>query len=225
MAIKNGDFIELDYTGSFDGTIFDTTKEAVAKEAGLDPKAQYKPLIICVGEGQLLKGIDTFLEGKEPGSYHVTLQPEEAFGKKDGKLLKLIPKKKFTENKMTPVVGLEVNVDNHYGVIRSVSGGRVTVDFNHPLAGREVEYDLEVHGIVTDPARQVAALLDLAGVHHHGVTLEGKEHAVVTMHEVPPQPLAEMLNSMITKMTKVTTVSYQVEKEVEKGAQSDKNHH
>jgi len=210
-SIKNGDFIELDYTGRLadDGTVFDTTMEDVAQKAGLDPKAQYRPVIICVSEGQLLQGIDEYLKGKQFGKHTITLPPEKAFGKKDTKLLKLIPKQKFKESKLEPRVGLEVNVDNHYGVIRSVSGGRITVDFNHPLAGNALVYDVDVKGTVTDPAKQVEALLDAAGVHHHGVSMKGAKHAIVQMHAMPPQPVAEMLNKMITKVTAVETVSYE----------------
>ncbi len=210
-SIKNGDFIELDYTGKLadDGTVFDTTMEDVAREAGLDPKAQYRPAIICVGEGQLLRGLDEYLEGKALGKHTIGIPPEKGFGKKDTKLLKLIPKQKFKDGKLEPRVGLEVNVDNHYGVVRSVSGGRITVDFNHPLAGRDLVYEVDVKGVVTDTAKQIEALLDAAGVHHHGVNLENEKHAVVRMHNVPPQPVAEMLNKMIVRITKVETVSYE----------------
>lgn len=213
MALTTGDFIELDYSGKLrdDGTLFDTTIESVAKEAGLNPKAEYKPTIICLGHGQLLRGLDTFLEGKEPGKHTVKLSPEEAFGKKDPKLLKLIPLKKFKEAKIEPYPGLDVNIDNHYGVVRSVSGGRVTVDFNHPLAGKELTYELEVKRKVEAPEEQVAALLDLAGVHHHGVTMEDEGEAVIAVHQALPQQVAESLNEMITKLTGIETVTYHVE--------------
>jgi FKBP-type peptidyl-prolyl cis-trans isomerase 2 len=175
MAIKKGDFIEVEYTGKTEGQVFDSTSEAVAKEAGLNPKATYKPAIICIGEGQLLKGLDEFLEGKELGKHTVTVPPEKAFGKKDAKLLKLIPASKFKAAKIQPFVGMEVNVDNHYGVVRSISGGRITVDFNHPLASKELTYEVEVKRMVEKPEEQVASLLDNIGVHHHGTTMEGEE--------------------------------------------------
>ncbi|MBR9693145.1 peptidylprolyl isomerase [Candidatus Woesearchaeota archaeon] len=213
MAIKKGDFIELDYTGKVkDGNIFDTTLDSVAKEHGLNPKAQYKPIIICVGEQQLLRGLDEYLEGKAMGKHTIEIAPEQGFGKKDTKLLTLIPASKFKNSKIRPVVGLEVNIDDHYGIIRSISGGRITVDFNHPLAGRDLTYEVEVKGLVTDPAKQVAALLDMASVHHHGVKMEGAKHAVVDMHEVPPPQFADAINKMVTRLTKVEDISYQAGK-------------
>ena len=213
VAIKKGDFIELDYTGAVadDKRVFDTTRTEEAKRAGLNPKAQYKPVIICVGEGHLLPGLDEFLTGKELGRYTCTLTAERAFGKKEPKLLKLIPAKKFTEAKLEPFPGLEVNIDGHYGVVRTVSGGRVTVDFNHPLAGRDVVYTLEAKRFVEKPEERVEALLEMVGMHHHGVAMEGKDHIVIRTHSVVPQPLAESLNAMITRLTGLTTVTYHVD--------------
>ena len=50
MAVKKGDFIKLNYTGSADGIIFDTTSEAVAKENGTHADGKkYEPIVICIG--------------------------------------------------------------------------------------------------------------------------------------------------------------------------------
>lgn len=213
MAIEKGTFIELDYTGKLeDGGVFDTTKESVAKEAGLDPKATYKPSVICVGEHHILPGLDTFLIGKEPGTYTVELEPEQAFGKKDAKLLKLIPLTKFTENQIKPFIGLEVNIDGNYGVVRSLSGGRVTVDFNHPLASRNVTYDLHVHRVVHSTQEQVAAVLDVIGLHHHGVSVDG-ETAIIKVHSELPEPVTDRLTKVITRLTKATKLSYEIDPE------------
>jgi FKBP-type peptidyl-prolyl cis-trans isomerase 2 len=212
-SIKKGDFVELDYTGKLtdDGRIFDTTRAADAATGGLDKHATYKPIVICLGEGQVLRGLDEFLEGKELGAYTCALSASQAFGKKDPKLLKLIAAKKFSEQKIQPFVGLEVNIDDHYGIVRSVSGGRVTVDFNHPLSGRDLAYDVELRRIVTQPHEQVAALLEMIGMHHHGVAMEGEGHVVIKLHSALPQPVAESINTMVTKLTAVKTVTYHVE--------------
>ena len=67
--IQNKDFIEIDYTGRLeDGTIFDTTKEKAADDAKIPHNHNnLKPAIICVGEKQLLPGLDKGLEGQEVG--------------------------------------------------------------------------------------------------------------------------------------------------------------
>lgn len=198
--MKKGDFIEIDYVGKTDGTVFDTTIKAEAEKAGLNPKNEYKPAIICLGEKQLLPGLDEFLIGKELGSYTVELPAGKAFGKKDTKLLKLIPRQKFKEAKIEPFSGLEVNIDNHYGIVRSVSGGRVTVDFNHPLAGKDLTYEVTVKRVVQDTQEQVNSILTLMGLPFQKTEME-KDTAVIHMEQPLPQPVAEQLTSHITKLT------------------------
>jgi len=164
MPIKKNDFIEIGYTGKLkeDGSVFDTTDEKTARENHLYREgAEYGPIIICVGEKHVLKGIDKFLIGKEPGNYTVGLKPEEAFGKKNPKLVQLIPARKFTEHNIKPVPGLSVNIDGVIGFVKAVSGGRVLVDFNHPLASKELVYDIAIKRVVTDKKEQVQSLLDL----------------------------------------------------------------
>jgi len=151
MKLKKHDFIEIDYTGRFeDDTVFDTTNVDAAKAAGLDKNNKIAPAVICLGEGHVLQGIEEALIGKEPGSFNVVLPPEKAFGKKDAKLLKLMPMKVFRKQEIQPFPGLEVNIDEMYGIVRTVSGGRVIVDFNHPLSGKTLKYDLKVNRVVTD---------------------------------------------------------------------------
>jgi FKBP-type peptidyl-prolyl cis-trans isomerase 2 len=160
MKLKKHDFVEIDYTGRLeDDTVFDTTDEKTAQGAGIKREStELGPVTICLGENHILKGIEDKIIGSEPGVFKVELNPEEAFGKKNAKLLKLIPMKMFSKEKIAPYPGLEVNVDNSYGIVRSVSGGRVIVDFNHPLAGRIVKYEGAVKNIVSDPLVKAKAL-------------------------------------------------------------------
>lgn len=183
MAIKENDFVEINYTGKVKdgGEVFDTTNEALAKEHQIhNPRASYKPVIICVGKAQLLKGIDNALIGKEPGTFTIELTPEDAFGKKDAKLMQMIPMNKFKEQNIKPMPGLRLNIDNHMGTVRAISGGRVIVDFNHPLAGKDLVYDIEVKRIVTDKAEQVQGmLLLLFGLQADVAITDNKAMAIV----------------------------------------------
>ncbi|MDD3406826.1 MAG: FKBP-type peptidyl-prolyl cis-trans isomerase, partial [Methanomicrobium sp.] len=99
MAIKEGDFVKLNYTGSADGSIFDTTYEDVAKENGTYSEGKkYEPIVIRVGGNHVIPGLDEVLAGKETGEEHeVTIQPEKAYGERDNTLVKSIPVKEFTE--------------------------------------------------------------------------------------------------------------------------------
>src|SRR3989338_7882631 len=146
--IKKYDFVEIEYTGKLreDGAIFDTTDEKVAKEHNLHSHSDYGPVVICVGEEQLLKGIDKSLEGKGIGDeYDADIRPEDAFGSKDARLIQLIPTNKFKQQKIQPMQGMQLNIDGMLGIVKTVSGGRTLVDFNHPLAGKELSYKIKIN--------------------------------------------------------------------------------
>jgi len=203
MPIKKHDFVELEYTGRLKDTteVFDTTDEATAKEGQIfSEKGDYSPVIICIGEHQILKGIDEFLEGKEPGKYKVELPAAKAFGAKNPKLVTMIPASKFAEQGIKPVPGLRLNIDNYVGIVKTVSGGRIVVDFNHPLSGRDVFYDLKVNKIVADKKIQVEALLKvLLGVK---VPVEVKEKkASITFPAELPEQIRKELAKKINELT------------------------
>ncbi|MBT4540156.1 peptidylprolyl isomerase [Candidatus Woesearchaeota archaeon] len=164
MAIKENDFIEVDYNGKLqeDSVVFDTTNEQVAKDSGIYQEGQkFGKVIICIGEDHILKNLEKQLIGKEPGKHTIPLKAEDAFGKKSAKMVQLISAAKFTKEGIQPQVGLQVNVDGMFGIVRSVTGGRVLVDLNHPLAGKDVVYDINVFRIITDVKEKAQGLLDL----------------------------------------------------------------
>lgn len=161
--IKNHDFVEIEYTGRIkeDNSIFDTTKENVAKENGIyDKDAEYKPMVICVGEAYLLKALEDELVGKETEKeYAFEISADKAFGRKDAKLIKLIPLSKFRQQNIQPFPGLHLNIDGVLGTVKTVSGGRCLVDFNHPLAGKDLVYDVKVNRLIEDVKEQIKCLL------------------------------------------------------------------
>jgi len=152
--IKKLDFIEIEYTGRTkdEDMIFDTTDEKIAKENDIfNPKMKYGSMIICVSEGQVINGLDKQLEGKEVGKdYIIEVQAEDAFGKKDAKNFHLINTSKFKKQNITPMPGMQVNVDDMMGTVKTVSGGRTMVDFNHPLASKVIIYNVKIIKLITD---------------------------------------------------------------------------
>src|SRR3989338_2670063 len=167
-VIKEGDFVELDYTGKIvdDNMVFDTTLEADAKKSNLyDAKTKYEPVSICIGKRHVIEGLDVGLVGKEIGKdYLFKVKPEEAFGQKNPKMIQLIATNKFREQGIAPLPGLQVNMDGVLGTIRAVSGGRTIVDFNHPLSGKELEYRATVKRFITDVEGKVGAAIKLLGI-------------------------------------------------------------
>lgn len=198
MAIKKGDFVKFDFTAKTrdEGIVFDTSIEQVAKDKDIFSKnAKYIPMQVCVGEKQVLPGLDDALVGKDANAkFSVELAPEVAFGKKEASLIVMVPMAKFKENKIQPLPGLQVDFDGRIGVVKSAGGGRVLVDFNHPLSGRFVVYDVELKGAITDKAEQVKCLLMPFSPE---VKVEGNK-AVVSM-ALPEQlskPIAEKIKNI-----------------------------
>ncbi|MBD3310122.1 peptidylprolyl isomerase [Candidatus Woesearchaeota archaeon] len=221
MAEK-GEFIELEYTGRLkdEGMVFDTTSEKTAKEEGIwDKNMKYGPAIVCLGEGQLLSGLDQKLVGKSVGKHTIELAPEEGFGKKDAKLLRIVPTNIFRQQKIDPVPGLQVNIDGAMGTIRTVTGGRTVVDFNHPLSGKEVVYDIDLKRVVKDDKEKVKAFVSLAlGLKDLDVDIKDSVAVISTGKEIP-QEIAEKLQEEIARLTdikKITFTKNNTEKEAEK---------
>lgn len=205
MGLQNGEFIEIEYSGRLKeaGELFDTTSAEEAQKAGLtNPRSHYGPVIVCLGHGQLLKGLENRLLGKEIGkTYTIALLPEEAFGKKETKLLKIVSTHVFLKQGIRPMPGLQVTIDNALGTIRTVTGGRTIVDFNHPLAGREVEYQITVKRMVTDKKEQLTGLLDAEG-HIHDATITLKENkAEIVTQEMLPELFMRHLSTKIKETT------------------------
>lgn len=159
MAVKNGDFTKIDYTESVDGQVIATTDEAQAKEKGIhDQETQYGPHLVIVGSGQLVKGFEEDLIGKDVGySGRVEIPPEKAFGIHDPQKMETVPITRFKEEK--PVVGMRVGVEGKYGIVARIIGRRVTIDFNHPLADKTIVYDYKIVESVEDQQEKLKSLI------------------------------------------------------------------
>lgn len=209
--LKKQDFVEIEYTGKLkdDNIVFDTTDEKIAKDNGLfNEKHKYGPVKIMVGGTQVLPGLDKFIEDKEPGTFKVELKPENAFGKKNAKLLKLLPKSLFTKQEINPVPGLPVSIDGAEGIIKTVSGGRCIVDFNHPLSGKELEYDLKINRIITDEKEKVESIIELQlDKKDFDLNIEG-EKVTIALKTGLKKPIKDLIEDMIKKFTKIKNIEF-----------------
>jgi FKBP-type peptidyl-prolyl cis-trans isomerase SlyD len=161
MAIKEGDFIKLSYSGSVNQNIFDTTDEKEAKTAGIhSPNAMYGPVTICVGQKHVILGLDEELVGRDVGTTgDVVVKPDKAFGDRDPKRIQSFPKSHFKEK---PVRGMPVKMDEiGEGTVVDVIGSKVIVDFNAPLAGQTLSYHYTIEEEVSDPLEQLKGLVRL----------------------------------------------------------------
>ncbi len=159
MPIEKGDFIRLSFTGRLtDGTVFDTTDEKIAKESGIyDEEKKYSPMVVIVGSGFLVEGLEEDLIGKKAGySGKVKVEPAKGFGDRSLDAIEIVSVKKF-EGKVEP--GEMVEYNGRVGFIESVSGGRAKVDYNEPLAGKTLTYDYKIESVIRDRKEKIEALL------------------------------------------------------------------
>ncbi|WP_407394061.1 peptidylprolyl isomerase [Methanobrevibacter sp.] len=165
MAIDNGDFVRVNFTGRIKETdeVFDTTYDEVAQEAGIfDENKTYKAIPIVVGGNHLLPAIEEAITGLEEGDKKtVEVDSENGFGQRDPKLIQLVPMKEFKKQGMTPFPGMRITSDGATGKILTVNGGRVKVDFNHELAGKDLIYDVEVTEIIDDESDKIKSMIEL----------------------------------------------------------------
>lgn len=211
MAIKEGDFIRLDYTGKVKetGDIFDSTSEEVAEEAGLKTENKtFGPIPIAVGVGHVLKGLDAGLVDMEAGEKKkIEVKPEDAFGVRDPKLFQLIPMGEFKKQNIKPQVGMSITSEGHTGIIRNISGGRVTVDFNHELAGKTLVYDVEVKEIIEDDLEKVYGIIELQ---YPNPNISPKDHEV----KIEDEKVMIYLNEMAKFDNQITYAKFRIARNI-----------
>ncbi len=138
--VKSGDKVKVHYHGKLtDGSTFDTSD-------GRDP------LEFTVGQGMVIKGFDdALLDMKVGDKKTVEIPVNEAYGERREDMVVEYPKQDFPDE-MTPEVGMQLNMSDNQGnnfpvVITEVKEEVVVLDANHPLAGKELVFDLELVSI------------------------------------------------------------------------------
>lgn len=162
--MEKGKIIEITYTAKelTTGSVFDTTDEKTAKKEQIyEEGIKYGPITIVVGGHELITGLDEEVQKMKTGeAKNIKITPEKGFGNRNPKYVAVVPLKQFQKEKMNPIPGLIVEINGKRGRVQSVSGGRVRIDFNHPLAGRELEYALKVENEITDLEKGVEKLFE-----------------------------------------------------------------
>jgi peptidylprolyl isomerase len=162
-AVNKGDFIKLEMTGTAEetGEVFETTSEEAAREHGIHSEERtYGPRLVIVGDGFVLRGLDSRLPGTPFGEEkEIEVPAEEAFGERNPANVQTIPYRVLRSKGVNPSVGAELEIDGRPAVIRSMGAGRVQVDYNHPLAGRKILYKVKVTEHITDDKKKYEALI------------------------------------------------------------------
>lgn len=227
MKIKNNDFIELDFVGKVKETneIFDTTMKEEAKKANLvqeKSEDKFKPLGICVGQGMVVKGFDKALEGKEAGEgYEIELKPEDAFGKRDSKLVRILSLSEFRKRGIEPFAGMMLTLDSFLVRIASVTSGRVIVDFNNPLSGKNISYRFTIRKIVEDSKEKLLILSRLLVGIEPEIKIEEKKAIVEFPFKLPEQIEAEF-KKKVKEITGIEVEAKEAKKPEKKEEQNGK---
>ena len=136
-AAKDGDKVKVHYTGKLDdGTVFDSSD-------GRDP------LEFTIGEGQIIPGFETGVQGMEPGEAKtVKIPADQAYGPHREEGVLVVNRTELPPD-MNPEVGEELEVRYQEGqatVVRVTDAAEetVTLDANHPLAGKDLTFDIEL---------------------------------------------------------------------------------
>jgi len=162
-VIAKGDFLLVEMTGRAVETddVFDTTEEELAKQKGIHGEGKtYGPRLVVVGEGWVLKGLDERLAGlKVDEKAEVEIPPGEAFGERSAENVRTVPFRFLRSKGLNPTVGAQVEVDGRTAVVRSVGAGRVQLDYNHPLAGRKIAYEVKATKRYEGDEEKVRALI------------------------------------------------------------------
>jgi len=141
MTVEKGNKIKVEYEGKYeDGTMFDSSK------------AHGQPLEFVVGSGMVVAGFDNAVVGMNEGDEkEFTIEPAEAYGEKREELQQKVPRDMLPKEQ-EPKVGMVLMVGTPDGrqapvKILSVDDESITIDLNHPLAGKKLTFKIKVISI------------------------------------------------------------------------------
>jgi len=203
--MEKGDVVKIEYVGRLEsGEIFDLTSEELAKKEKIfNPKARYGSVSILIGANFVLPGLDKELETMKVGDEReVTVEPQEAFGKRKPELVKPFPSKSFRED---PKPGTMVDFGDTTGRVQTVSGGRVMVDFNHPLAGKRLIYKISILEKVDGEEEKLAAVMEFFGINCDKVEVsEGN----AKIYAPAPKSIKDKAAEVILKHMKINSIEF-----------------
>jgi FKBP-type peptidyl-prolyl cis-trans isomerase 2 len=199
--------VEYDLYNAETGDLIETTREDVAKENDMHREGHnYTPLVCVVGSGQLISGFeDSLLEAKANKDITCEIAAADAYGEKDSDQIETISIDKLLRHVRDPkslYIGGPVTIDGRTGVLSYLAAGRARIDFNHPMAGRNLKYDYKIVKVIKDKSEKVAALLE-SNTGHEGfeVSFDGDDLSITV-----PQTMLFDTNAAMQKFRIVTVL-------------------
>jgi len=171
-------FLRIGYVArAGDGRVIDTTDPDVAADSELADLEASGPVVVVPGEGHLFDPLEEAIRDADPGTtVERTVEPADAFGAVDPDAMATIDEAAVAPERREP--GETIELDGRRAAVEAVSDGEVTVDFNHPLAGLTLEYEVEVLERIEDPQRRAAGLAATHGLRDVSVEYEADPESV-----------------------------------------------
>ncbi|MBI4894838.1 MAG: peptidylprolyl isomerase [Candidatus Aenigmarchaeota archaeon] len=229
--MKSGDFVSIDYVGRVkdSGEIFDSTMEEAAKKENVyDPKISYRPISVVIDANFVIKGLDDALMQMKVGERKVVvIEPKDAFGERNPEYVRAVPASNFKNERIDPTPGSWVTINNVRGKILSADGGRIRIDFNHPLAGKKLEYDVKIVKEITDAAEQTASVVSyITGLEpervHASIKEREAEIKIDAKREMPPNMKKRIADLEIKWVKGVEKVRFVDEYAADDGKKAEK---
>ena len=128
-------------------------------QESLESSRDREPLAILIGHGNIIPGLEAALQDREAGeSFGVDVAASEAYGERRDGLTQRVPKKHFGAQKLEP--GMQVVLQTNFGpravTIQKVGMSVVDVDLNHPMAGKDLHFEVEIVEVREASAEEVA---------------------------------------------------------------------
>ena len=188
--INKNDFVMIDFVGRIasSGAIFDLTEKDVADKEGIHGDFNFNPILVIPQSDYVIKPISESLVNRNPGEkYTINVKAKDAFGEFNSKLVKTYGLNSFVDNNINPHTGDLVMLDDKLATILSVSGGRVMVSFNHPLAGKDLVYEIKVLSVLEDNKDKCSAIFQhYVGNKPESISLENNSVDIVYKGEIKP---------------------------------------
>ncbi|WP_248908365.1 FKBP-type peptidyl-prolyl cis-trans isomerase [Halocatena marina] len=160
--LQEDDFIQIAYTARTvdEDALVDTTDEEVAEEEGVAEEGTFEPRVIVLGSGHIFEEVEEDIMTKDVGDSGTVVVPaSEAFGEYNQEEVRTVSADKIPEDDRYP--GAQVQIENEQGYLETIIGGRARVDFNHPLAGEDIEYEYEIVDHVEDKLERANGLMNM----------------------------------------------------------------
>ena len=138
--------IEKDRVVRFHYSVGEQGQAAEAREA-LETSSEGEPVAILIGHGNIIPGLETAMEGHESGDkFEADVAAADAYGERRDDLSQRVPKKHFQQKRLAP--GMQVVMQTNFGpravTIQKVGMSVVDVDLNHPMAGKDLHFEIEI---------------------------------------------------------------------------------